>query len=333
MSLFQDFSFELDAQKEVVRYIEISFEEEFGKASRLLESPLRPIGDVYSDNAEFISELKAKFDNAKAKISMGWQDAEEYPEWLYRVDQRDPLGEMINYCVDCIDNGESIDAERLNSEIVEWNEHMGERVYTGEMVEKALSVATSVWKHRINSGLENDDMNLDRLAATIRMLDVTANSNIYRQAFVNMFSIFDAYVFDYLKTYFFNHIDKLESFFGGEKTKLPYEDVFKNSTIEEAKEDFIRKKFDGKYIKHLLKALHHSNTAVFDGIEYHKIMEMVNRRNIHIHNKGIVDDRYIEEYNIFSYDVGEYAAITKQYFDSAATILSAFIQNLESKQV
>ena len=236
MSLFQDFSFELDAQKEVVRYIEISFEEEFGKASRLLESPLRPIGDVYSDNAEFISELKAKFDNAKTKISMGWQDAEEYPEWLYRVDQRDPLGEMINYCVDCIDNGESIDAERLNSKIVEWNEHMGERVYTGEMVEKALSVATSVWKHRINSGLENDDMNLDRLAATIRMLDVTANSNIYRQAFVNMFSIFDAYVFDYLKTYFFNHIDKLESFFGGEKTKLPYEDVFKNSTIEEAKE-------------------------------------------------------------------------------------------------
>ena len=69
MSLFQDFCFERDAQKEVVRYIEISFEEEFEKASRLLEAPLRPVGDVYSDNAEFISELKAKYDNAKATIS------------------------------------------------------------------------------------------------------------------------------------------------------------------------------------------------------------------------------------------------------------------------
>ena len=333
MSLFQDFCFERDAQKEVVRYIEISFEEEFEKASRLLEAPLRPVGDVYNDNAEFISELKAKYDNAKATISTEWQDTEEYPEWLFTVDQREPLGEMIEYCVDCIDNGESIDAEKLNSEIAEWNETMGECYYTGEMVEKALSVALSVWKHRVNSDLENDDMNLDRLAATMRMLDITANSNIYRQAFVNLFSIFDAYVFDYLKNYFFNHIDDLESFLGGEKIKLPYEDVFKNSTIDEAKDDFIRKKFDGKYIKHLLKALHHSNNAVFDGIEYHKIMEMVNRRNIHIHNKGVVDDRYVEEFNIYSYDTGEYAAITKQYFESATIILSTFIQNLESKQI
>ena len=90
---------------------------------------------------------------------------------------------------------------------------------------------------------------------------------------------------------------------------------------------------DGKYIKHLLKALHHSNNAVFDRIEYHKIMEMVNRRNIHIHNKGVVDERYVEEFNIYSYDTGEYAAITKQYFESATSILSTFIQNLESKQL
>ena len=333
MSLFQDFCFECDAQKEVVRYIEISFEEEFEKASRLLEAPLRPVGDVYSNNAEFISELKAKYDNAKATISAEWQDAEEYPEWFFAVDQREPLGNMIEYCVDCMDNGEAINAEKLNSEIAEWNETVGECYYTGEMVEKALSVAPSVRKHRINNQLENDDMNLDRLAATMRMLNVTANSNIYRQAFVNLFSIFDAYVFDYLKNYFFNHIDKLEYFLGGEKIKLPYEDVFKNSTIDEAKDDFIRKKFEGKYIKHLLKALYRSNNAVFDGIEYSKLMEMVNRRNIHIHNKGIVDDHYIEEFNIYSYDTGEYAAITKQYFDSATIILSAFIQNLESKQV
>lgn len=332
MSIFQDFCFELDSQMQVVRYIESSFEEEFEKAIHLLESPLRPIGDVYSDNAEFISELKEKCDNAKTTISIGWQVAEEYPEWLKRVDQREPLGEMINYCVDCIDNGDALDADKLNSEIVEWNEHMGERVYTCEMVEKALAVAPLVWKHRVNAVLENDDMHLDRLLATIRMLDVTANSNIYRQAFVNMFSIFDAYVFDYLKTYFFNHIDKLEPFFGGEKLKISFAEVFDNSTIDEAKEDFIRRKFDGKYIKHLLKALHSSNISVFDGIEYSKIMEMVNRRNIHIHNKGIVDERYVEEFNIHGFDVGEYAAITKQYFESATIILSTLIQNLENKQ-
>ena len=332
MSIFQDFCFELDSQMQVVRYIEISFEEEFKKASRILDAPLRPVGDVYSDNAEFISELKSKFDNAKNTISTEWQDAEEYPEWLYRVDKREALGELIEYCVDCIDNGETVDAEKLNSEIAEWNETKGECYYTEEMVEKALSVALTVWKHRINSGLENDDMNLDRLAATIRMLDVTANSNIYRQAFVNLFSIFDAYVFDYLKTFFFDHIGDLESFFGGEKLKIPFADVFENSTIDEAKEDFIRRKFDGKYIKHLLKALHSSNISVFDGIEYSKIMEMVNRRNIHIHNKGIVDERYVEEFNIHGFDVGEYAAITKQYFESATIILSTLIQNLENKQ-
>ena len=121
MSIFQDFCFELDSQMQVVRYIEISFEEEFKKASRILDAPLRPVGDVYSDNAEFISELKSKFDNAKNTISTEWQDAEEYPEWLYRVDKREALGELIEYCVDCIDNGETVDAEKLNSEIAEWN--------------------------------------------------------------------------------------------------------------------------------------------------------------------------------------------------------------------
>ena len=332
MSLFQDFCFELDAQKEVVRYIEISFEEEFEKAFRLLEPPLRSVGDVYSENVEFISELEAKLDSAKNTISMEMQEVEEYPEWLYDVDRREPLGELIEYCIDCIDNGDTIDAEKLNSEIAEWNENSGENVYTREMVEKALSVAPSVRKHRINNELENDDMNLDRLAATMRMLNVNANSNIYRQAFVNLFSIFDAYVFDYLKKYFFSHIDELEAFFGGEKLKIPFAEVFENLTIDEAKKDFVRRKFDGKYIKHLLKSLHVTNVSVFDGIKYPEIIEMVNRRNIHIHNKGIADERYTEEYNVHGYDVGDYVAITKQYFESATLVLSTFIQNLENKQ-
>ena len=334
MSIFQDFCFELDSQMEVIRYIETSFEEEFRMASRLLEAPLRPVGDVYSNNTEFISELKTKLDNAKNIISTAWQEEEgEFPEWLRRIDQREPLGELINYCIDCLNDDILLDENKLNLELVEWNQRIGECVYTNEMLQQALAVAPIVREHRINSALENDDMNLARLAATIRMLDVTANSNIYRQAFVNLFSIFDAYVFDYLKKYFFNHISELESFLGGEKLKVPYEDIFANQTINEAKDDFIRKKFDGKYIKQLLKALHHSNITVFDGIEYPKIMEMVNRRNIHIHNKGIVDNRYVEEFNIYSYDTGEYAAITKQYFESATVILSTFIQNLERKQI
>ena len=70
---------------------------------------------------------------------------------------------------------------------------------------------------------------------------------------------------------------------------------------------------------------------VLEGIEYKNIIEMVNRRNIHIHNQGIADARYIENYNIFGLEMNDYAQISKQYFLDAVAMLKKIIQNIESE--
>lgn len=39
------------------------------------------------------------------------------------------------------------------------------------------------------------------------------------------------------------------------------------------------------------------------------LMEMIERRNIHLHNKGIVDKKYCSFFNIYHFHEGEYAFI------------------------
>ena len=101
--------------------------------------------------------------------------------------------------------------------------------------------------------------------------------------------------------------------------------------MEALKSDYVEQKFDGKYIKQILVQIKNKYPNVLEGIEYKNIMEMVNRRNIHIHNQGVADARYIENFNIFGLEINDYAQISKQYFLNAVAILKKIIQNIESE--
>lgn len=335
MSLYDDFCNEVDIQEKIIKYLEVCcFEEEYKRVSHLLEKPIRPPGDVYSENVEFITDLKAKCYSLKNNISISYVDLPEYPEWLNSVDQREPLGELIDLCLEYLESEGEIDIEQIKEQAEFGNKEANEIIYSDQDIQKAISVAPLIFANKNNAELTEYEYALDRLLSTINILDITCNTNIYRQSFISIFSIFDAYVFDHLKKYFVSYIDKLENFFAGsesEKLKLTFEKAITFIDMDALKNNYVELKFDGKYIKQILIQLKNNYPQVLNGIEYKNIMEMVNRRNIHIHNQRIVDVRYIENYNIFGLDTGDYAQISKQYFLDAVAILKTIIQNIETQ--
>ena len=335
MSIYDNFLSEIDTQERIIRYMEVCcFEEEYKKSYNILETPLGDMGKIYDDNVEFIDDLRLKCQKVRDAISVQYKTIEPLPDWIYSVDQREPLGELIEYCVEMMENYGQLDMSEMQRDVERTNIQNGDVVYTKEDVEKAISVAPSIYSARNNDSLELQQDIISRLLATLDMLDTRLNTNIYRQSFISLFSIFDAYVFDYMKKYFISHPKELEEFFKpdkNEKSKISFDNIIEYENMQSLINGLVEQKFEGKYIKQILKLLKTYKPSVFDGFDYNVIMETVNRRNIHIHNQGLVDSRYIEEYNNDKLDIGDYAQISKQYFSNATTLLKKFIQNLETE--
>ena len=59
-------------------------------------------------------------------------------------------------------------------------------------------------------------------------------------------------------------------------------------------------------------------------------MEMIERRNIHLHNKGFVDNKYFDSFNIYKFNIGDYAYIDNEYlFIKVMNALAQFSSNIE----
>ena len=61
-------------------------------------------------------------------------------------------------------------------------------------------------------------------------------------------------------------------------------------------------------------------------------MEMVERRNIHLHNKGYADNKYYNSFNIYKFNVDDYVNIDSEYlFIKVMNTLSKFLTNVENE--
>lgn len=151
--------------------------------------------------------------------------------------------------------------------------------------------------------------------------------NIYRQGFILLVATVDATIFDLarilLDDCFFDYI----SSFCSKDDKIKIID-FKNYTdFNEFKIYEIQKRLKGKYIKDILK-IFNSFELEYVKNNYAKLIEIINRRNIHIHNQGIVDKRYKEDINPYNLEEGNIASITHEYFHDTSDLLSNLIDEL-----
>ncbi len=337
MGFLNDFQFELISQTSIVHYIEFQFEQELHKANKFLNLTIKE-EKLYDNNSCFMTELVTACDNLLDEISNSYRKERALPDIAKGVDIREPIGETIEYCIETLENEGSLDPLELKNELAEANRLNDDDCdyysFSDEQIKEILESAEIIRDYRINAELEEQEDILNLLKTTIKLVDNSSSSNIFRQSFINVFSIFDAYVFEYLKKFSYSNPKELEKILdvkNNEKVKITLDEMLDFNNIEELKFNMIQKQFTGKYLSELIGKLKKYKPEIFDDIEYPELMEMIERRNIHLHNKGFVDDKYCDSFNIYRLNKGDYAYIDSNYlFIKVFNTLSQFVTNIET---
>lgn len=333
MKFLSNFQQELISQTSIVHYIEYQFEKELKNVSNIVDIKIPE--NLYDDNTDVMKKLISKCDKALEIINESYLPDRPIPNIMKNVDMREPTGEVINYCVEVLQCGETLNVEELKKELEETNKLNGENYYsfTDEEIEEMIASAQVIFDNSRNNELHEQEASIEALKTSINLVDNKSSSNIFRQSFINIFSIFDAYIFESLKLYFCKKPQELENFLeikNNDKVKVNIEDVLLFENIDELKESMIHKQFDGKYLSEIIRKLKKFNSALFSEIDYPALMEMIERRNIHLHNKGFADSKYCTSFNIYKFNIGDYVYIDSEYlFIKVFNTLSQFATNFE----
>ena len=137
-------------------------------------------------------------------------------------------------------------------------------------------------------------------------------------------------------TFYSNYIDIYDL---AEKIKYEKKYTIKDIVNYNSFNDFMENTVDemvaGKYAADLLEILYNYNDSLFhiDGNNiFPSVLEMVQRRNLHIHKSGIVDEKYFTKGNGGSLGLsnGDYAIIDKIYYVQASKNLTQLIINIDT---
>jgi hypothetical protein len=128
---------------------------------------------------------------------------------------------------------------------------------------------------------------------------------------------FDAYIKEYGKEVFLNNFDKFIKEINKEEQKIKYSEIIKYNTIEDFKRAKVEEHIEDIALTKMVKSIDNINSFIVSINSYNGLLEMISRRNIHIHRGGICDKKYFEtaEGNIYNIGLNEYISIDKNYYN------------------
>lgn len=329
-----EFNSELISQQLIFNYIESNFFDGFNDIANILGLPNKDGEKIFSNNQIFIKDIIEKTENYIEANKLSDLKYLEVPKWIKGIDQREPLGEIINTAIEGFENGENKDEIilKFKQSIKEAKKYDNYHNYLIKDIEKCVDAGFVLYKNKGFYEIEKNINYLDKFRSVIRLLDVKQASNIYRQSFINIVSIFDALVFDKLKKYFIHNIDKLNEFFrlSVNKSKIEIQDIIRFKSIDELNLYLVNLKFEQIYLSKIFQLLKNYDDTFFENNEFEQLQEIINIRNIHIHNKGIVDSKFLEErYNLRKFNLGVTAIIDKSYLIRVFNLLSSVYEKIE----
>jgi len=322
--------------------MEDNFFQKFDDVKRILNINM-DWDDVFTDNQNFINQINKKIDDKSDEIQRSHKRLINYPDWLKDIDARSQFGELINYVIDYLgDNSEINDVELFNTirkdidDTNHYNDDTDELLYSDDQVYKAIEASKIIINNNLYYENGNDEMIIADFKTNLRLFDNYSLSNIYRQIFINIFSIFDAYVYDNFKVYFRNNINELEVFFNpnnskSDELKFSFKELLEFNDIESVYNTMIEARLNGKYLSNIMRLLNKYKEDFFDkSLSLGDLLEAINRRNIHVHKKGIVDKKYLNDTNPYSFNEGDIAYISRDYLFHIFKILTSFDHNLHT---
>lgn len=227
---------------------------------------------------------------------------------------------------------EQVTATEIKEQIDEVDEVTGEKCYDMLIVEdyeNILEFMRCTLHNEEIEEIESDLCEYEELQTLYSIFDDMAPINIYRQSFILLLTAFDAVMFDMVKSLFKDKFFEIAPFINYDK-KFSLVDISKYESFEDFSEKTIDQIVAGKYIADLLEIVYKYKKEIFniDGADcYPIILEIVQRRNLHVHKKGIVDQKYFTKGNgsELGLHVGDYAVIDDGYFDKALELLEKFV--------
>lgn len=166
------------------------------------------------------------------------------------------------------------------------------------------------------------------------VMDFKNPLNIYRQSFILLMTAFDAAVFDVaeliITKHFFDFCNKNDEILS-EKYEL--KEIIKGGSFTKFQAGVIENILKSNYVSGLLKMLYkyRSDYFVIENKDIYKdICEIIARRNLHVHKRGIVDQGYFgqSQGNKYKLRCGDVAYIRSGYYMEMSTILTSFIENI-----
>lgn len=148
----------------------------------------------------------------------------------------------------------------------------------------------------------------------------SAPLGIMRQSFIALMASFDAAIFDLVrlafKKDFFPLMAKIEKKLSMDFSQLNTWDELRESLVETQ----LRKQYAVGWVHTL-----NSNWKVFgrnpnSEFSLPRIFEQFRRRNVHLHNRGIVDEQYVSDFNLDRLNVGQVALVTDDYLQRASEL-------------
>lgn len=288
-----------------------------------------------------IEECKEQLEN-KEKVPLP-----QISSAIIENDLKESLCEYLRLHVyDCMDNPddlpyskliEEVTAAGLKEQIDFVDEASGDKCYDMLKVEDYESMLEFMRCTLYNEELEEKESELfeyQELQTLYGIFDEKAPINIYRQSFILLLTAFDAVIFDMAKILFSNKFFEIAPFINYDK-KFSLADISKYENFQEFSEKTIDLIIAGKYIADLLEIIYKYKKNIFnlDGDDcYPTLMEIVQRRNLHVHKKGIVDEKYFTKGNgsELGLQIGDYAVIDDAYFNKALDLLEKFVDGFPS---
>jgi hypothetical protein len=178
----------------------------------------------------------------------------------------------------------------------------------------------------------------EEIEVLARMATPDAEINVLRQGFVLLMTAFDAAVFDLTRIAFRRKFFDLIGAFGKQE-KVTLESLGEAGSFEAFRDDVIEEQLKKRYVKDLLGLLQALGVQCVDetaGDRPVQLVELVLRRNLHVHNRGVVDGRYLEfdpmtgkpKYNLYNLNLGDSAIIDDAYFQTAIRLCNNSVERL-----
>lgn len=287
---------------------------------------------------DFLQSIRPKLDDAFREAENNLLSTGE-PAQLASTDAGSFEGECIQFVLDSLENDE--EEERLKAIEMELreqirssdqdllNDHSEDRKYLDEdhlvdfVIRSAIFIKASEKANRLAAAIET----ADEIDANLRIIRKDATVNVFRQGFILLMTIFDATIFDLMRLALRRDFFALIGIIA-KQDRLSFDRFAGHSSFSTFRDEIIEEKLKSKYLKDILAIINNKGIPLeAPPYTYGHVVELVLRRNVHVHNRGFVDERYLERNDkgeiVFNFEhltVGDFADIDKSYWEKAKTI-------------